>query len=71
MIEKELIVFVSEEARLPDVPALNDVHWKTGDLQARATGHGEGISPMHAFQTFFAFRLPPFLSLILGEPQRA
>jgi hypothetical protein len=40
VIKKELIVLVSEEARLTIVPALNHVHGNTGSLQALATRHG-------------------------------
>ena len=39
-IEEELVVLVSEETRLTIVPALNDVHGNTGNLQALTTGHG-------------------------------
>ncbi|MNC95590.1 hypothetical protein D3C83_127440 [compost metagenome] len=37
--EEETVVFFSEEARLTIVPALDDVHGKTGNLQAGAARH--------------------------------
>jgi hypothetical protein len=44
-IEEELVVLVSEKARLTIVPALNDVHGKTGNFEARTTWHERsGIS---------------------------